>query len=139
MKGDEDTDLYSAAIAQKDMQGALNEKGEAIEDGFVVVEAPGLASLTNRIEKVYDALVPVCKRHEIETAIADSVGKGLDAVLECCQELEIKYNKAKYHQDWLHAMKEALADDDHAPCVTASTGDQSHSPNRLLLTKKPEI
>ncbi len=89
-KEDEDTDLYSAAIAQKDMQGALNEEGEAIEDGFVMVEAPGLAMLTSRIEKVYDALdlVPVCKRREIEAAIADSVGRGLDAVLECCQELE---------------------------------------------------
>ncbi len=137
LKGDEDTDLYSAAVAQKDMQGALNEEGEAIEDGFVVVEAPGLARLTSRIEKVYDALdlVPVCKRHEIETAIADSVGRGLDAVLECCQELESKYNKAKYHQDWLRAMQEALADDDHTPCVTASTGDQSRSPNRLQLGK----
>jgi len=137
LKGDEDTDLYSAAVAQKDMQGALNEEGEAIEDGFVVVEAPGLARLTSRIEKVYDALdlVPVCKRHEIETAIADSVGRGLDAVLECCQELEGKYSKAKYHQDWLHAMKEALVDDDHAPCVTAGTGNQCRSPNRLQLSK----
>ena len=110
------------------MQGALNEEGEAIEDGFVVVEAPGLARLTSRIEKVDDALVPVYKRHEVETAIADSVGRGLDAELECCQELENKYNKAKYHQDWLHALKEALADDDHTPCVTAGTGDQSCSP-----------
>jgi len=49
LKGDEDTDLYSAAVAQKDMQGALNEEGEAIEDGFVVVEAPGLARLTSRV------------------------------------------------------------------------------------------
>ncbi|DBA88762.1 TPA: hypothetical protein ACH3X1_004180 [Trebouxia sp. C0004] len=32
---------YNRGIAQKDMQGALNEEGEAIEDGFVVVEAPG--------------------------------------------------------------------------------------------------
>lgn len=73
MKGDEDNYLYSVAIAQTDMQGALNKEGEAIEDGFVVVEAPGLARLTSRIEKVYDALdlVPVCKRHEIETAIAN--------------------------------------------------------------------
>ena len=86
---------------------------------------------------MYDALdlVPVCRRHEIETAIADSVGGGLDAVFECCQELESKYNKAKYHQGWLHAMKEAMADDDQAPRVTASTGDQSRSPNRLQLSK----
>ena len=137
LKGDEDTELYSAAIAKKDMQGALNEEGEAIEDGFVVVEAPGLARLTSRIQKVYDALdlVPVCRRHENQAAIADSVGRGLDAVLECCQELESKYNKAKYHQDWLHAMQQALADDDQAACVTASTGDQSCTSNRLQLNK----
>ena len=119
------------------MQGALNEEGEVAEDGFVVVEAPGLARLTSRIQKVFDALalVPVCRRHEIEAAIADSVGRGLDAVLECCQELESKYNKAKYHQDWLHAMQQALADDNEAPCVTASIGDQSRIPNRLQLSK----
>ena len=83
---------------------------------------------------MYDALdlVPVCKRHEIETAIADSVGRGL---LECCQELEGKYSKAKYHQDWLHAMTEAMADNEQAPCATASTGDQSRSPNRRQLSK----
>ena len=117
------------------MQGVLNEEGQAIEDGFVVVEAPGLARLTSRIESVYDALDFVRKRHDIETAIADSVGRGLDVVLECCQEVESKYSKAKYHQDWLHAMKEAMADDEQAPCVTAGTGDQSHSPNRVQLSK----
>ena len=114
LKGDDNTDLYSAAFAQKDKEEASKEEGEALDDGLIVVEAPGLARPTSRINKVYDALdlVPVCKRHEIETAVADSVGRGLDAVLECCQELENKFNKIKYHQDWLHALKQALADDD---------------------------
>ncbi len=108
-----------------------------MDDGFVVVEAPGLARLTSRINKVYDALdlVPVCKRHEIETAIADSVGRGLDAVLECCQELENKFNKTKYHQDWLHAMKQALADEDQGPSVVAGTDDQSGSSDNVPLSK----
>jgi len=63
LKCDDDTDLYSAAIAQKDMEEASKEEGEALDDGFVVLEAPGLARLTSRINKLYDALdlVPVCK------------------------------------------------------------------------------
>ena len=66
--GDEDTDLYSAAIAQKDIQQAPKEEGEDVEDGFVVVETPSLAKLTGRIQKVYDALdlVPVYKDNRLK-------------------------------------------------------------------------
>ncbi len=138
LKGDEDTDLYSAAIAEKDMKEASKEEGEALQGGFVVIETPGLAKLTGRISKVMlDALdlVPVGMRHEIETAVAHSVGRGLDAMLVCCQELESKFKKIKYHQDWLHALKQALANHDQGPSVAASSDDQSGSPNNLPLSK----
>ena len=37
LKENEDTDLYSAAIAEKDMMEASKEQGEALRDGFVVL------------------------------------------------------------------------------------------------------
>ncbi len=37
LKENEDTDLYSAAIAEKDTMEASKEQGEALRDGFVVV------------------------------------------------------------------------------------------------------
>jgi len=96
-----------------------------------------LARLSSRINQVYDALdlVPICKRHEIETAVAESVGRGLDAMLVCCQELESKFNKIKYHREWLHALKQALADDPQGHSVAASSDDQSSSPNELPVGK----
>ncbi len=137
LKEDEDTDPYSAAIAEKDMKQASKEEGEALKGGFVVVEAPGLATPSSRITKVYNALdlVPVCKRHEVETAVADSVGRGLDAMWVCCQELESKFNKIKYHQDWLHALKQALADDEQGPSVAVGNDNQSGSSDNLPLRK----
>ena len=123
--GDEDTDLYSAAIAQIDIQQAPKEEGEDVdvEDGFVVVETPSLAKLPGRIHKVYDALdlVPVYKRQQVEVAMADCVERGMDAMLLCWQQFEAKYSKHKHHQSWLQALKQALTADEQDQVMIAAS------------------
>ncbi len=46
LKDDVNTDLYSSAVAEEDMQGVAAEEGTPLEDGFVVVEKPGLLKLS---------------------------------------------------------------------------------------------
>ena len=143
LEGDEDTDLYSVAIAKKDLQQASKEEGKNLEDGFVLVETPSSAKVTGRIKKVYDALdlVPVYKRQQVEAAVADSAGRGLDAMLQCWQEFEKKYAKHKHHQDWLHALKHALlVDEQHQveeqhPSVIASETSNKQG-NKCLGTAR---
>lgn len=131
--GDEDTDLYSAAIAQEDIQQAPTEEGEDVEDGFVVVEPPSLAKLTGRMHLVHNALdlVPVYKRQQVEAAVADSVEKGLDDMLLCWQQFESKYSKHKHHQSWLHALKQALSTDEQDQLMIASKQADKEGDQRL--------
>jgi len=72
-----------------------------------------LIKLTGRMHMILEALdlVPVCKRQQVEQAVADAVEKGLDAMLLCWQQLDSKYSQHKHHQTWLHALKQ---------CMTAS-------------------
>ncbi len=132
--GDEDTDLYSAAIAQEDIQQAPAEEGEDVEDGWVVVETPSLVKLTGRMHMILEALdlVPVYKRQQVEEAVADAVEKGLDAMLLCWQQLESKYSQHKHHQSWLHALKQALSADKQDQLVIASK--QADKEGDQLLT-----
>ncbi len=144
LEGDEDTDLYSVAIAKKDIQQASKEEGKKLEVGFVLVETPSLAKLTGRVNKVYDALelVPIYMRHQVEAAVADSAGRGLDAMLQCWQEFENKYAKHKHHQDWL---KQALSvDEQHQvdeqhPSVIASETSNKQGNKCLALPRKSAI
>lgn len=98
LMGDEDTDLYSAAIAQEDVQHAPTEEGEDVEDGWVVADTPSLIKLTGRMHIILEALdlVPVCKRQQVEQAVADAVEKGRDAMLLCWQQLDSKYSQHKH-------------------------------------------
>ena len=138
--GDEDTDLYSAAIAQKDIQQAPKEEGEDVEDGFVVVETPSLAKLTGRIQKVYDALdlVPVYKRQQVEVAMADCVERGMDAMLLCWQQFEAKYSKHKHHQSWLQALKQALSADEQDQVMIASKQADKEGDERLTTRQSSQ-
>ena len=122
LMGDEDTDLYSAAIAQEDVQHAPTEEGEDVEDGWVVADTPSLIKLTGRMHIILEALdlVPVCKRQQVKQAVADAVEKGLDAMLLCWQQLDSKYSQHKHHQTWLHALKQALSTDQQDQVVVAS-------------------
>lgn len=131
--GDEDTDLYSAAIAQEDIQQAPTEEGEDVEDGWVVVETPNLAKLTGKMHSVHNALdlVPVDKTQQVEAAVADSVERGLDAMLLCWQQLESRYSKHKHHQSWLHALKQALSADEQDQLLIACKQADKEGDQRL--------
>lgn len=133
LTGDEDTDLYSVAVAQTDIQHASKEEGKGLKDGFVLLEIPSLAKLNSRINKVYDALdlVPMYRRQQVEAAVAEPVGRGLDAMLLCWQEVETKYAKHKHHQGWLHALKQAVLVEEQDATVTASKGGDKEG-NKLL-------
>ncbi len=52
LKDDVDTDLYSPAVAEQDLQAASAEEGTPLEDEFVVAEDPGLLKLTHKVKKV---------------------------------------------------------------------------------------
>ncbi len=137
LMGDEDTDLYSAAIAQEDIQQAPAEEGEDVEDGWVVVDTPSLVKLTGRMHMILEALdlVPVYKRQQVEEAVADAVEKGLDAMLLCWQRLECKYSQHKHHQTWLHALKQALSADKQDQVVVASKQAEKEG-DQLLTTRQ---
>lgn len=89
------------------MQGAFKEEGEASEDGFVLIEAPGLAKLTGRVQQVSDALdlIPLYTRKEIELSVAHAFSEGLDAISKCVAGFERRFADQKYHQDWLRGIE----------------------------------
>ena len=112
LKDDEDTDLYATSVAEKDIQQAAEEEGSPLKDDFVVLEGPGMAKLSLKVKKISDALdlVPLNNRKGVENAVAHAVSQGTDTVMECCKAFEIKHGKDKFHQAWLCALKEAMAD-----------------------------
>lgn len=89
LKGDEDTDLYSTAVTHKDMQGALKEEGDTVEDGFVLIEAPGLAKLTGKVQKISDALdlIPLYNRKGVELSVTHAVSEGVGCIHKVCCRL----------------------------------------------------
>ncbi|DBA77167.1 TPA: hypothetical protein ACH3X1_009741 [Trebouxia sp. C0004] len=137
LMGDEDTDLYSAATAQEDIQQAPAEEGEDVEDGWVVVDTPSLVKLTGRMHMILEALdlVPVYKRQQVEEAVAGAVEKGLDGMLLCWKQFECKYSQHKHHQTWLHALKQALSADTQDQIVVASKQAENEG-DQLLTTRQ---
>ncbi len=110
LKGDEDTDLYSPVLAAQDLQAASAEKGPPLEDDFVVVESPELLKLTCKVKKVSEALdlVPLYHRAQVERAVADGLAAGLEAMAKCLTEFQERFAEQEHHQDWLHALRQAL-------------------------------
>ncbi len=123
LKGDEATDLYSPALAAEDIQAASAEDGAPLKDDFVVVESPELLTLTRKVKQVAEALdlIPLYHRPQVESAVADGLAEGLEAVSKCLKELEGRFAGQEHHQDWLQAMRQALSDDKQGPQEIAGT------------------
>ena len=136
LKDDVDTDLYLPAIAEQDMQGEAAEEGPALEDGFIVAEDPGLLKLTHKVKKVSEALdlVPLYKQADIEKAVADAIGKGLDSMAKCVSDFEGRFAGKEHHKDWLRALKKALEDND-----TVENDSCENTANEQLLSSYPPV
>ena len=135
LKDDQDTDLYATSIG-KDMKQAAEEEGLALQDDFVVLEAPKMAKLSLQVLNISDALdlVPVSNRKTVEHATAQAVGQGLDSVMQCCKAFKVKYATSKYHQTWLCALNEVISEDgstEQAECgeQVLQAGTQRHVKN----------
>jgi len=117
LKGDEDTDLYSPQLAAQDMQTASAEEGAPMNDDFVVVESPEVLKLTCKVKQVAEALdlIPLYHRAHVESAVAEGLAEGLEAMSKCLKELEGQFAGQEHHQDWLHALNQALSDSNQGP------------------------
>jgi len=82
LKGDEDTDLYSPQLAAQDMQTASAEEGAPMNDDFVVVESPEVLKLACKVKQVAEALdlIPMYHRAHVESAVAEGLAEGLEAM-----------------------------------------------------------
>ena len=112
LKDDVDTDLYAVNIAEQDVAQAPEEEGSPVGDDFVIPDGPEMAKLSLKMQKIFDALVPVSKRDCVEHAVANALGQGLDKLMECCHVFERRYANSKYHEAWLCAFKQAISEDD---------------------------
>ncbi len=112
LQDDVDTDLYSPAVAEQDLQGEAAEEGPPLEDDFVVAEDPGLLKSIHRVKKVSEALdlVPLYKRADVEMVVANAIGKGLHSMAKCISDFEGSFAEKEHHKDWLRVLKEAIAD-----------------------------
>ncbi len=126
LKGDEATDLYSPALAAQDIQAAYAEEGAPLKDGFVVVESPELLKLTCKVKQVAEALdlIPLYHKAQVESAVADGLAEGLEAMSKCLKELEGRFAGHEHHQDWLQALNQALFDNKQGPQAVAGTLDE---------------
>ena len=81
LKDDQDTDLYATSIGKKDMKQAAEEEGLALQDDFIVLEAPKMAELSLQVLNISDALdlVPVSNRKTVEHATAHAEEEGHQA------------------------------------------------------------
>ena len=126
LKGDEDTDLYSPALAAQDIQAASAKEGAPLQDDFVVVESPELLKLARKVKQVAEALdlIPLYHRAQVESAVADGLAEGLDAMSTCLKELEGRFAGQEHHQDWLQALRQALSADKQELEEIAGTSEE---------------
>ena len=117
------------------MQGALKEEGDIVKDGFVLIEPPGLAKLTGKVQKISDVLdlIPLYNRKGVELSVTHAVSEGLDAFTKCVAGFERKLADQEYHQDWLKALKAAVADDEQELSGTASRASEEQNSSSTTM------
>ena len=70
--------------------------------------------------------------------MADSVERGMDAMLLCWRQFETKYSKHKHHQSWLQALKQALSADEQDQVMIASKQADKEGDERLTTRQSSQ-
>ncbi len=72
-------------------------------------------------------LVPLYHRAQVETAVANGLAEGLEAMAKCLTLFEKRFAEQEHYQDWLHALTQALTDNVQAQPKVASNSEDGSS------------